>query len=140
VRRANGNALPQVNMEGSIVLPQGYKGPAFLVYDNFRIILKWNRSISYAICVGHLADRFVGLPEIANGKNADNEPLSRFDIKQMQWHLNFLGFKAGPVDGLIGSSTKAALRSFQAEHSLPADGYPTLDLLHLMKARATALL
>jgi membrane-bound lytic murein transglycosylase B len=78
VRRANGNALPQANMEGSIVLPQGHKGPAFLVYDNFRIILKWNRSINYAICVGHLADRLAGLPEIANGKNADNEPLSRF--------------------------------------------------------------
>ena len=140
VRRANGNALPQVNMEGSIVLPQGHKGPAFLVYDNFRIILKWNRSINYAICVGHLADRLAGLPEIANGKNADNEPLSRFEIKEIQRHLNFLGFEAGSVDGLLGPNTKTAVRSFQAEHSLPADGYPTIDLLNFLRAKVAAFL
>jgi len=76
-----------------------------------------------------MADRLVKLPEIANGKNADNEPLSRFEIKEIQWHLNFLGFEAGSVDGLLGPNTKAAVRSFQAEHSLPTDGYPTIDLL-----------
>jgi membrane-bound lytic murein transglycosylase B len=140
VRRANGNALPQANMEGSIVLPQGHKGPAFLVYDNFRIILKWNRSINYAICVGHLADRLAGLPEIANGKNADNEPLSRFAIKEIQRHLNFLGFEAGSVDGLLGPNTKTAVRSFQAAHSLPADGYPTMDLLNFLRVKAAAFL
>ena len=96
----------RLDIEGSIVLPQGHKGPAFLVYDNFRIILEWNRSINYAFCVGYLADRLVGLPEIANGKNADHEPLSRFEIKEIQWHLNFLGFEAGSVDGLIGPNTK----------------------------------
>jgi membrane-bound lytic murein transglycosylase B len=139
VRRAYGNALPRVNMEGSIVLPQGHKGPAFLVYDNFRIILKWNRSTNYAICVGHLADRLAGLPEIAYGKDADNEPLSRLEIKEIQWHLNFLGFEAGPVDGFVGSNTKAAVRSFQAKHSLPADGYPTIDLLNFLRARSPVL-
>jgi membrane-bound lytic murein transglycosylase B len=140
VRRANGKALPQVNMEGSIVLPQGHKGPAFLVYDNFRIILKWNRSINYAICVGHLADRLAGLPEIANGKNADSEPLSRFEIKEIQRHLNFLGFEAGSVDGLLGPDTKTAVRSFQVVHSLPADGYPTIDLLNFLRAKVAAFL
>ena len=140
VRRANGNTLPRVDMEGSIVLPQGHKGPAFLVYDNFRIILEWNRSINYAICVGHLADRLAGLPEIANGKNADNESLSRFEIKEIQWHLNFLGFEAGSVDGLLGPNTKAAVRAFQAEHSLPADGYPTIGLLSFLRTQLAGLL
>jgi len=140
VRRANGSALPRVNMEGSIVLPQGHKGPAFLVYDNFRIILEWNRSINYAICVGHLADRLAGLPEIANGKNADHEPLSRFEIKEIQWHLNFLGFEAGSIDGLLGPNTKAAVRAFQAEHSLPADGYPTIGLLSFLRTQLAGLL
>jgi membrane-bound lytic murein transglycosylase B len=140
VRRANGDALPKVNREGSIVLPQGHKGPAFLVYDNFRIILKWNRSINYAICVGHLADRLAGLPEITNVKHTDNEPLSRFEIKEIQWHLNFLGFDAGSVDGLLGPDSKAAVRSFQAVHALPADGYPTIDLLNLLRAQAASLL
>ena len=140
VRRANGNALPKVKMEGSIVLPQGHKGPAFLVYDNFRVILRWNRSISYAICVGYLADRFVGLPEIANGKDADHEPLSRFEIEAIQQNLNFLGYEAGSVDGLLGPNTKTALRSFQVDHSLPADGYPSVDLLNILRAKVAALL
>jgi membrane-bound lytic murein transglycosylase B len=139
VRRANGNPLPQVYMEGSIVLPQGHKGPAFLVYDNFRTILKWNRSINYAICVGHLADRLVRLPEIASGTNADNDPLSRFEIEEIQGYLNFLGYDAGSVDGLLGTNTKAAVRSFQAAHALPADGYPTIDLLNFLRARVASL-
>ena len=97
-------------------------------------------TINYAICVGHLADRLVGLPEIANGKNADNEPLSRFEIKEIQWHLNFLGFEAGSVDGFTGHNTKAAVRSFQAEHSLPADGYPTIELLYFLRAQVAEFL
>ena len=140
VRRANGSDLPQVTMEGSIVLPQGHKGPAFLVYGNFRIILQWNRSIHYAISVGHLADRIVGLPRIANGIDADDQPLSRHQIEQIQRYLNLLGFEAGSVDGLVGSTTKAAIRAFQAENLIPADGYPSIDLLHLLRAQAAASL
>ncbi|MCF8025416.1 MAG: lytic murein transglycosylase [Desulfobacteraceae bacterium] len=64
VRRADGSGLPQADMQGSIVLPQGPEGPAFLVYDNFRAIMRWNRSVKYAISVGHLADRIIGLPEL----------------------------------------------------------------------------
>lgn len=57
LRRADGTALPQADMEGSVILPQGIEGPAFIVYDNFRVIMRWNRSVNYAISVGHLADR-----------------------------------------------------------------------------------
>jgi membrane-bound lytic murein transglycosylase B len=64
VRQINGVALPREKMEGSIVLPQGSEGPAFIVYHNFRVLLRWNRSINYAISIGHLADRIVGKPEI----------------------------------------------------------------------------
>ncbi|MFW5874748.1 MAG: lytic murein transglycosylase [bacterium] len=62
VRRADGLPLPGAGIEGSIVLPQGSEGPAFLVYDNFRAIMRWNRSVNYAIAVGHLADRIAGMP------------------------------------------------------------------------------
>jgi membrane-bound lytic murein transglycosylase B len=64
VRQINGAALPRADMKGSIVLPQGPEGPAFIVYHNFRVILRWNRSVNYAIAVGYLADRIAGLPEI----------------------------------------------------------------------------
>jgi membrane-bound lytic murein transglycosylase B len=136
VRRTDGLALPQMDMEGSIVLPQGHKGPAFLVYDNFRVIMRWNRSIHYAISVGHLADRIAGLPQIANGREAEHEPLSRDETEELQQLLNRFGFDAGSPDGLPGSRTHAAIRAFQKEHSLPPDGYPTPALLKRLRAMA----
>ncbi len=57
VRRADGSALPWRNLESSLVLPDGEQGPAYLVYDNFRALMKWNRSISFALAVGELSDR-----------------------------------------------------------------------------------
>jgi membrane-bound lytic murein transglycosylase B len=70
VRRSDWSALPQADMAGSIVLPQGYKGPAFLVYDNFRAILRWNRSINYAISVGYLACNLGWLSRGSNSRIA----------------------------------------------------------------------
>jgi membrane-bound lytic murein transglycosylase B len=139
VRRPNGAALPQADMEGSILLPQGYKGPAFLVYGNFRTIIRWNRSINYAISVGHLADRIIGLPQIVTGHDAEHEPLSRDETEEMQQILNRLGFNAGPEDGLPGPRTRAAIRSFQNEHSLPPDGYPEPELLKHLRALSASL-
>jgi membrane-bound lytic murein transglycosylase B len=139
VRRTDGSALPKVDIEGSIVLPQGYKGPAFLVYDNFRAIMRWNRSINYAISVGHLADRIAGLPQIATGRDAEHEPLSRDEAKEIQRLLNRLGFDAGPEDGFPGPSTRAAIRAFQKKHSLPPDGYLEPALLKRLRTLAAAL-
>ena len=139
VRRSNGTALPQEDMEGSIVLPQGYKGPVFLVYNNFRTILRWNRSINYAISVGHLSDRIIGLQQIANGRGAENEPLTRDEIMEIQQLLNRLGFDAGSEDGLAGPRTHTAIRAFQKENSLPPDGYPSPALLKLLRSLLIAL-
>jgi membrane-bound lytic murein transglycosylase B len=139
VRRPEGAALPQADMEGSIVLPQGYKGPAFLVYDNFRAIKRWNPSINFAISVGYLADRIAGLPQIANGRYGEHEPLSRDEAEEIQQLLNCLGFDAGPEDGLPGPRTRAAIRAFQKEHSLPPDGYPAPALLKRLRALTVAL-
>lgn len=139
VRRADGRALPQADMQSSIILPQGHNGPAFLVYDNFRVILRWNRSINYAISVGHLADRLVGRPPIRNGREAGHEPLSRHQIQKIQRRLNRLGFEAGSVDGVPGPRTKAAIRAFQKAHALAPDGYPSPDLMQsLLSLPATS--
>jgi membrane-bound lytic murein transglycosylase B len=108
------------------------------VYDNFRAILRWNRSINYAISVGYLADRIVGLPQIANGRDAEHEPLSREDAKEMQQLLNLLGFDAGPEDGLLGPHTRSAIWAFQNEHSIQPDGYPSPVLLKRLRALAAA--
>ena len=138
VRQSDGSALPSAEMEGSIVLPQGYTGPAFLVYDNFRVIMRWNRSIHYAISIGHLADRISGGPQITSGREAEHVPLSRVEAREMQRLLNRLGFDAGVEDGMPGPRTRAAIRAFQKAHSLPPDGYPSPVLLKRLRTMAAA--
>jgi len=135
VQRADGLPLPQADMEGSIILPQGHRGPAFLVYDNFHVIIKWNRSINYALSVGLLADCIVGRPPIKQGQIARHKPLSRDEIKEVQQILNALGFEAGSEDGFPGPRMRAAIRAFQEKFSLPPDGYPTPELLKRLRAQ-----
>lgn len=129
VRRANGAALPDADIEGSIVLPAGASGPAFLVYGNFRATMVWNRSILYALAVGHLADRMIGIGRLVAERPADDAPLSRADIISLQSNLNRLGFDAGPADGIAGSGTRSALRDYQRARGLVPDGYPTAGLV-----------
>lgn len=138
VRRANGTPLPRAELEGAIVLPQGNKGPAFLVYDNFEVILRWNRSISYGIAVGYLADRMIGLPTLRNGLDVDNRPLSREQVMQLQQALQQQGIYQGPIDGVIGSQTRSAVRSYQARAGLPVDGYASLPMLKKLLASPVA--
>lgn len=136
VRRSNGNDLPVTDIAGSIVLPGGHKGPAFLVYQNFHSILGWNRSILYAIAVGHLADRLVGLGPLVAARPAEEQPLSRSDVETMQALLGQLGFDTGEPDGVVGRQTRAALKDFQRQSNLPADGYPTAELLDNLRQAA----
>jgi membrane-bound lytic murein transglycosylase B len=136
VRLTNGMALPQGDMEGSLVLPQGHQGPAFLVYENFRVILRWNYSLNYAISVGHLADRIAGMPQFTTGREAEHEPLSHDETREIQQHLNQLGFDAGPADGVSGPRTRAAIQAFQKKMALPPDGYPAPAVLQRLRAAA----
>ncbi|MDN3517949.1 lytic murein transglycosylase [Aquisalimonas lutea] len=131
VRTAAGDALPRADMDGSIVLPAGHDGPAFLVYDNFRVILRWNRSVSYAIAVGHLADRIRGLGGLHT--RWQEEALSVDAVRETQELLNTLGHDAGEPDGLPGPSTRAAIRSFQQAAGRPADGHPDPALLEALR-------
>lgn len=58
VRRSNGRALPRRNLKASLIIPDGAAGPAYLVYSNFRALRRWNRSNSFAVAVGTLADSY----------------------------------------------------------------------------------
>lgn len=133
VRRANGADLPIADVKGSIVLPAGVKGPAFLVYGNFRAIMTWNRSLNYALAVGYLSDRLNGLGPLQTARPADDAPLRRDDILDMQRRLNAAGFAAGAPDGMVGPTTRAAVKAYQKNRGLPPDGYPTGDLLSQLR-------
>ncbi|WP_330924396.1 lytic murein transglycosylase [Candidatus Sororendozoicomonas aggregata] len=124
---AFGGRLPEEDIEASLIIPAGHEGPAFLVYDNFNVIMGWNRSIFYAIAVGHLADRINGSPAL-HQVPPDVPRLNVSQIKALQVRLNELGFNSGKPDGIIGPATGQAIRDYQASHKMIADGYPGQDV------------
>jgi lytic murein transglycosylase len=125
-------ALPDVNNaaleNAAIVLPQGYKGPAFMVFSNFDVIMDWNRSVNYALSVAHLANQFVADKPIVAGAEAELESLSFNEMWALQARLNELGFKCGIPDGFPGLKMQAAIRQYQATKNLPQDGYASPSL------------
>lgn len=131
--RADGSGLPDSFRPASLILPQGIEGPAFLVGNNFRVILRWNNSINYALAVGHLADRLAGAPPLSTGLLADGRRLSRTDLETLQKCLATLGYDPGPADGVPGSRTRRAIRAYQTAVGLPADGYPSVPLLERLQ-------
>jgi lytic murein transglycosylase len=133
VTQVDGTALPTLE-KTAIILPQGYQGPAFLVGNNFDVVMKWNRSVNYALSVSHLADQLVESKPIVNGWNLDNVAITFSQAWAMQEKLNKLGYDSGAPDGYPGTKTKAAIRSYQLKNDLPADGYASYDLFNrLMK-------
>lgn len=127
VRQADQTALPPGDMQASVIVPMGNGGPAFLVYRNFEIIMKWNRSQAYAVAVGRLADRIAGGgPLVGSLPSVENAP-SRSQILSLQQDLNDAGFNPGELDGMLGPATRAALRAWQQANGRVADGYPDAE-------------
>jgi len=122
------SALPALDMQARLILPAGHQGPAFLVYNNFDIILRWNRSDYYALSVGLLADRIAGYPPL-KVQPPEQTPLDRYTVVRLQQSLTQRGFDPGPADGIMGSQTRQALQAFQVSQHLVADGFPSQQTL-----------
>ena len=132
-----GSRLTLTDLPSRVLLPAGHTGPSFIVYENFDVIMSWNRSEFYAISVGRLADRIAGSSHLTRDlPDATQTRTSVTDIKQLQTALNRLGYEAGIPDGVIGRKTKVAVQRFQAENSQIADGYPRPETIS--KARGLA--
>jgi membrane-bound lytic murein transglycosylase B len=125
VKRAGGAALPASDEPSSIILPAGWRGPAFILYPNFKAVMNWNRSTLYALSVAMLAQQIAGGSPVMQPPPTDDEPLSRDTVIDMQTRLARLGFYTDEADGLIGPKTRSAVRLFQKQAGLPADGHPT---------------
>lgn len=123
VTDAFGKPLPALDLPASILVPAGHGGPAFLVYDNFDAIMRWNRSEFYALAVGHFADRIAGAAPLQRRLSADSARVTVDEVRQLQANLTSLGYEAGEPDGIPGPATRKALRRFQADRELVADGY-----------------
>ncbi|MEM7077349.1 MAG: lytic murein transglycosylase [Pseudomonadota bacterium] len=130
VTDAFGRLLPDLALPAALLLPSGHRGPAFLVYDNFRVIMQWNRSTNYAIAVGRLADRIAGAGRLSKSHPTLGEVrFSLADIAQLQTYLNAAGFDSGTPDGILGRGTRRALQRYQQAKGLLADGYPDAPLI-----------
>ncbi|GAB3270938.1 lytic murein transglycosylase [Parahaliea aestuarii] len=123
VSNLDGSPLPAAELPASLLLPSGHGGPAFLVYDNFDVVMRWNNSQSYALSVGLLADRLAGAPA-GDYASSETDPVSIAELRRAQEALLAAGYDPGTPDGILGSRTRAALRDFQLAARLPADGYP----------------
>ena len=133
VRSMDGKPLPAF-ADGMVLLPAGARGPAFLVGPNFRAILRYNNSTSYAVAVGLLSQRLTDGPGVQAPWPRDLAALSRSQLLELQTALNQRGFASGTPDGMMGPATREGIRQYQRSIGQPADGYPSAALLERLRA------
>ncbi len=128
VRPAAGGSLPD-HGSAAVLAPAGVTGPAFLVFRNFDVILRYNNAESYGIGIGHLSDRISGGGPIRGRFPPDAYGLTIDERRQLQARLTAQGFDTGGTDGVIGPQTRAAIAAYQQSVGLPATGDPSQALL-----------
>ena len=130
----NGRAVKNYG-SASVFLPAGANGPAFLIFDNFKVISRYNNADAYVMGVGHLSDRLAGGPEIQTPWPRGYAPLSFEEKMELQRRLIAAGYGLEKVDGIIGPNTIAAIKAYQQSRGAKPDGLPSQDTLRLMRSR-----
>jgi lytic murein transglycosylase len=128
----DGKALPNDELPSSLLLPIGRMGPAFLAYPNFAAYTEWNNSLIYSTTAGYLATRIAGAPPMRRPSG----PIAQLpfnEIKELQGLLVRAGFTVGKVDGVLGQQSRSAVKAMQVKYGLPADSWPTAELLAKMR-------
>lgn len=116
------------NLKGSIILPQGHKGPAFVTYPNFNVYFDWNQSFTYVVTAAYFGTLIDGAPKMTKG-NPDTG-LSGQQMQSLQKKLQARGHDVGKVDGILGARTRIAVQKEQQRLGMPADAWPTPQLLN----------
>ena len=129
----DGRPLQKDNLKASLLLPMGRFGPSFLVFDNFQAYLKWNNSLVYSTTAAYYATRLAGAPPMRRGTGTPPPPLGLEQARELQQLLTKAGYDVGGADGKLGLSSRQAIRSMQVKLGLPADSYPTVELLARMR-------
>nr|WP_314257218.1 lytic murein transglycosylase [uncultured Devosia sp.] len=133
IGRVSGRAFPRGSDMASLYMPAGASGPVFLLLPNFDVIKRYNNSNSYALAVGHLADRIIGGGSFATPWPSGDYALNKDQRAQLQGLLNRAGYNVGTPDGVIGPKTRAAVLAYQQAAGIPADGYISGKLLDRLK-------
>jgi lytic murein transglycosylase len=132
VKPASGT-LAKADLPASLILPMGRKGPAFLAYPNFKVFIDWNSAFVYSTTVAYFATRLGGAPPVNEEGAKDIVPLTTEQVIALQNLLNQQGYNVGEADGKLGGGTRKAVKKAQLKHNLPADGWPTPELLARMQ-------
>ena len=132
VRSAHGAPLPSDTLEASLILPMGRLGPAFLAYPNFKSYIEWNAAIVYATTAAYFGTRLAGAPPVGPGNGQPVVPTTE-QIIELQRLLIARKMLTGEADGRLGSATRTAVKQAQLKVGLPADAYPTAELIERLK-------
>ncbi|MDD9329699.1 MAG: lytic murein transglycosylase [Bartonella sp.] len=134
IKHAHGKPFPSLSEKAILKLPDGPKGPAFLVTKNFFVLKRYNNADRYAFAVGLLADRIAGHPKLFQDWNRPFKPITFKERIELQSRLAKLGDYEGEIDGKIGIASKKAIKAFQLRHGLEENGYPSYETLsHIRK-------
>ena len=114
-------------LKAAILLPQGRNGPAFLVYPNYNVFFEWNQSFIYVTTAAYFATRLQGAP-VYNAGNP-TPAMGEGQMKALQKKLTARGHDVGGIDGILGAMTRNAVQKEQKRLGLPADAWPTKQLL-----------
>ena len=133
IQRVSGKAFPRPSDVGRLYMPAGASGPTFLLLPNFDVIKRYNNSDSYALAVGHLADRIIGGGDFATAWPAGDFALTKAQRAELQTLLNRAGYDVGSPDGVVGPKTRAAVLAWQKQMGVPADGHVSGRLLQALK-------
>jgi lytic murein transglycosylase len=128
----NGKPLPDDDMPASLLLPMGRMGPAFLAYANFAAYTEWNNSLIYSTTAGYLATRIAGAPPMQR-PTAPVAQLPFSELRELQQLLVRAGYNVGKIDGVMGQQSRSAVKAMQIKYGLPADSWPTAELLARMR-------
>ncbi|WP_245815199.1 lytic murein transglycosylase [Shimia gijangensis] len=137
VKDMNGESVPNSYGNGSILLPAGGNGAAFMIFKNFSAIERYNTADAYVIGVGHLSDRIKGGPAIQGKWPRGDRALTQKERKELQRRLTRAGFDTQKIDGKIGPLTINAVRDYQKAHGITQDGYASLTLLNRLRKQRT---
>jgi len=133
----DGKALPNDDLPASLLLPMGRAGPAFLAYANFAAYTEWNNSLIYSTTAGYLATRIAGAPPMQR-PTAPVAQLPINELKEVQQLLVRAGYNVGKIDGVMGQQSRSAVKAMQIKFGLPADSWPTAELLARMRGPRAA--
>jgi lytic murein transglycosylase len=132
VKYPDGRPLADDDMPASLLLPMGRNGPGFLAYANFAAYTEWNNSLIYSTTAGYLATRIAGAPPMQRPV-APVAQLPFRELRELQQLLVRAGYDVGKVDGVMGQQSRSAVKAMQIKYGLPADSWPTAELLARMR-------